>query len=182
MVNKLLGLGVVVALVMSVVSFMKPAVTPPSGAISGPSIDSMLEVYGGMLYGKTYATSTTATTQTLAARDFATTDGGLFNVVRFTPNVGPITLTLPASSTMAYILPRAGQSAPLQCWLNATGTAAANITFAGGTGTALNVASSSASALGSKVIGPGEVGCFSIIRNGTGANAQDFSFQFLSFI
>jgi len=82
----------------------------------------------GYYHSYTNSTSTTATTQTLVAADILN-----YTSIILTPNVGALTLTFPASSTLSAMVPVAGDSFK-QCWYNATTTAAVTITFAAGTG------------------------------------------------
>lgn len=151
------------------------------GAASGPDVYAYATFFEGVRYAKTYASSTSNTSLTLASSDLGAGSSAPYDTVRYTPNVGTVTLTLPASSTLRQFLPSAGNLAR-QCWYNATGTVGVFITFAGGTGTSLNTSSSTATAVGSKNIGPGEWGCFAVVRNGTGANANDLSFLMDSFL
>jgi len=55
--------------------------------------------------GKQNSTSTTATTYTLVSGDIVG-----YSVISMTPNTGALTLTLPASSTLATWLPNAGDT------------------------------------------------------------------------
>lgn len=132
----------------------------------------------GTLASYTNSTSSVQTSQTLAASDIAN-----YSSVIFTPNVGSITLTLPASSTLSAFLPTAGDWTQ-QCWLNATSSAGKKITFAAGTGIDLEVASSTATTQGTPglFIGPGDSACFRFIRKPATASAFDIAAQLTSFI
>lgn len=123
-----------------------------------------------VLFSYTNSTSTTGTTQTLAAADITG-----YSTVILTPNTNSVTLTLPASSTLSAFVPAAGDWA-MQCWINATTTAAKNITFAAGTGIDLEVSSSSL------VIAPGNSGCFRFLRKPATATAFDIIAQFTTFV
>lgn len=130
----------------------------------------------GQLYSYTSATTTTATTQTLIVSDVQG-----FDTVILTPNVGSDTLTLFASSTASAWLPTAGNTQKT-CFVNGTTTAGVNLTFAGGTGTKLLVASSSATALGSLNIGPQKEGCFTFTRADATATTFDILASFVSYL
>lgn len=91
--------------------------------------------------GGTRATSTDDTSATLLAADI-----DVENVVEFTPNVTGITLSLPASSTLSSIVPNASDCRDITI-INATSTAGASFTLAGGTGTLLRKASTTAAVL-----------------------------------
>lgn len=84
------------------------------------------------------ATSTINSAETLTATDFDTE-----NVIAYTLNVQSATLTLPASSTLSSFIPTAGQMRTVLV-RNATTTAGLNLTIAGGTGTILKKATSTA--------------------------------------
>lgn len=122
----------------------------------------------GSLHSYPLSTSTPASL-TLAASDVTN-----YESVVMLPTVGSITVTLPASSTLSAFVPTAGDWAE-QCYTNATSTASFGITLAGGTGTNLLVASSSATAVGSKILLPGKTGCIKYFRIGAGANASDIN-------
>lgn len=130
----------------------------------------LVTLSGGTLKTNVSATSSSATSQTLVASDVNT-----YDTVIFTPTVGSDTLTLFASSTATTFLPTAGNS-QTTCIINGTTTTGVNLTLAGGTGTTLLAASSSATALGSLVIGPQKEGCLMFTR----ANATATTFDILS--
>lgn len=81
--------------------------------------------------------SYTGTTGTLAATDFIQSSISIF------PTTGAITLTLPASTTLAAagFLPKAGDRTSFSIY-NASSTAAAQVTLAGGAGTLLTTSTS----------------------------------------
>jgi len=98
-------------------------------AMSSPEVYSYMRVHGNFWWGATnFATTTTSTTETIAAGDLM--DYGYWDVMS---NVGSLTYTLPATSTMMSILPEVGSS---RTWLfhNATTTAATTLTIAAGAG------------------------------------------------
>jgi hypothetical protein len=80
--------------------------------------------------GKVFATSTSNAAETLRAKDIINN-----RVIDYTMNGAAVTLTLPASSTLAGFLPKSGDSQTLMI-RNAT-TTVQNITIAGGTGVIL---------------------------------------------
>ena len=108
-------------------------------------------VYSGIL-----ATSTTATAYTATTSDVIG-----YNTILFTPNVGSLSFTLPASTS--YMLPNwlpvAGQRVEM-FWYNATTTANQNITIVGNTanGSILSNASTSA------VIAPSKGALIEVMR------------------
>lgn len=104
------------------------------------NLDS-LYLTGNLTTGGSNATTTTATSQTLVASDL--TSG---SVIFLKPTVGSVTVTLPATSTLSTFLPNAGDSTMLIIH-NATSTSGINITIAGGTGTLLKKATTTAAIL-----------------------------------
>lgn len=87
--------------------------------------------------GTQNSTSTPATSYTLKAADITG-----YSAVVVTPNIGALTWTLPASSTLTAFLPNAGNETGI--WFeDATGTAAATLTLVANTGVSVSVASSS---------------------------------------
>lgn len=135
---------------------------------SGISAAALATFRGGVLNSYTNSTSTSATTQTLLAADIAN-----YSTVILTPTVGAVTLTLPASSTLATFVPTAGDRQE-QCWINASSTAAATIKFAAGTGIDLEFATSS-----SLILGAGNSGCFKYIRKPATASTFDIIAQWI---
>lgn len=114
---------------------------------------------GGVLHSYTNATSTTATAMTMVQADILN-----YETLLITPNTGALTYTLPATTTLTSLVPSAGDWQE-QCWYNATGTSAATITIAAGTGIDLETASSTtAGPATSLVIGAGNSGCLKYIR------------------
>lgn len=137
---------------------------------SGISAAALATLRGGVLYSYTNSTSTTATTQTLVAADIAN-----YSTVILTPNVGAVTLTLPASSTLSALIPTAGDRTE-QCWVNGSSTAAATIKFAAGTGIDLEFATSS-----TLILGAGDSGCFRYIRKPATASTFDIIAQWMAY-
>lgn len=136
--------------------------TGVAGVFSG-----LVQTDAGQLHSYTNSTSTTATSQTLAVSDV-----NAYDTVILTPNVGTDTVTFFASSTASTWLPTAGDT-QRTCFVNGTTTAGIYIIFAGGTGTTLQVASSSTSVLGSTKLGPQKVGCFNFVRGNATATTFD---------
>ena len=130
---------------------------------------------GGILRSYTNSTSTTATTQTLLVGDILN-----YDTVILTPNVGALTLTLPASSTLTAMVPTAGDVQET-CFYNATSTAAATITFAAGTGINI-VTASSTTGLGIPSVQAGGTGCFKFIRQNATAAAFDITAAYTRYV
>ena len=149
-----------------------------TGTLTGvaATLSGLLTTDAGTLHSYPNATSTTDTATTMFLSDF---NG--YDTVIMTPNTSTLTLTFPASSTIPTFLPTAGDS-QRTCFINGTTTAATNIVFAGGTGTTLLVASSSATALGSLVVGPQKKGCFDFTRANATATTFDVIASFVSFL
>ncbi len=130
----------------------------------------------GVTYESVNSTSTSATSQTLKLSDVQG-----YDTVILTPNVGTDTVTFFASSTATTWLPTAGYTQNT-CFYNGTTTANVNLIIAGGTGVNVQVASSSATALGSLVIGPQKQGCFTFTRGNTTATTFDISAALVTFL
>lgn len=186
MTNKKLGLVLVVIVAIAIGGYFLPVaqnavervVEKTVGAFPSPTIYEALELLGGTTFGKVNSTSTLATSYTLLARDVVG-----FDTVVITPNVGDITLTLPASSTMPHFVPKVGQRVK-QCWVNATTTSGIDITFAAGTGIDLEYASSTESGAGvpALTILANSSACFEFIRKPVSATAFDIVAQFTRFV
>lgn len=125
-----------------------------SGALTNTSTTYLS---GGFRTGGTNSTSTPVSL-TLKAADLAT-----YTSVSMTPTIGAITVTLPASSTMATFLPNAGDRTSF-VWVNASTTAAAVITVAAGTGTLLMTASSSGTTVAPATIDGTKAAVIQVIR------------------
>lgn len=150
------------------------------GANPGPDFYNALQFFGGVTKGNSYATSTDNTTLTLEAGDITRPDGGTYDTVIMTPQVGDLTLTFPASSTLSYFLPKNGMMAE-QCWVNASSTSGIDIAFAAGTGIVLQSATSTSGGIGAPTIGPSSVGCFKFIRSTTTASTFDIIAAFTTY-
>lgn len=142
------------------------------GAAAGTTHTERQEFLGGIIQSTLVATSSQGS-QTVGAAEFRRwVNSGL---VEYNPGlVAGGTITLPASSTIPDVLPKAGDRTSF-CIRNSTTTAGVPLTVAGGTGLSMNVASSSATALGSTVIRTGEVGCFTMVRGSATASTFDLS-------
>lgn len=99
-----------------------------SGTLSVSGATTLDELTQG---GSVLATSTTGTATILATSDLLT-----YSTWEVTPNTADLTYTFPASSTMATLVPSAGD---FREWtiINATSTAAIDVIFAAGTGSAI---------------------------------------------
>lgn len=168
-------IAVVLAVISTVltVGFLSQhnATAPIIGATSGPDHYNLEQFFGGLLKGTQIATSSMGTSITVTANEFKGWSAA--GVVSFTPGlVAASTVTLPASSTLSAIIPHAGDTQAF-CIRNATTTANTQLILAGGTGTNILVASSSVSALGSKTILPGKVGCVTLVREALTSSSFD---------
>lgn len=124
-----LGGGVVIALILAIIATSQPDLQPPLGASAGPEHFETQRFLANMDQGGgVRATSTDDTTATFLAGDL-----DVETIIVFTPNVGSITATLPASSTMPNFLRGAGMSRTVAL-CNGTSTAQTPFTLAGGTG------------------------------------------------
>jgi hypothetical protein len=143
------------------------AKSPVFGAVTGPDYYNTLNLYGGVMYGNTNATSS-VTTGTMKVSDVAG-----YSTVLLTPTGAAATKTLTffASSTAPSWLPKAGNMQET-CFYNGTTTAATTITFAAGTGIDLETASSSPTDL---VLLAGNTACFKFIRQTATATTFDIS-------
>lgn len=159
--NIILG---VVALAVIVLGFMVFArqPTPSLGAVASGDFLNPVTFYAGKTEASVNSTSTPAS-MTLRVSDVQNKDTV---VVLQTVAVG-VTLTTFASTTAAAkaFLPVPGQRQNV-CFLNATSTAGATLTFAAGTGNNIYVASSTAGS-GSYIINPGRTACFTVLREPT---------------
>lgn len=159
---KTLGIALV-AIVIAIGGYFFPQVqTKVEQVFRGASTTFVdgLELLGGVTFGRSAATSTTATTQTLSAADIVGPEGVAYDVMLFTPNTGDTTLTFPATSSLPHFIPKAGMMAR-QCWHNASTTAGIDIIFAAGTGMDLETASSTRTDL---TLIDDQAGCFTFIR------------------
>lgn len=178
MKDKVLGLLVVVALVLSVTAYFKGGTVDrvverivELGGSAGPEYTEKQTFLGGIEHYNSQSTTTSASAQTLQLSDIEKID--TLYITKST--VADDTITLFASSTAIGFLPKTGYRKKL-CIQNATTTAGVDLILAGGTGSNLKVASSSATALGSKVIGPGHWGCLDIVRGASTETTFDLDF------
>ena len=135
----------------------------PMGGAAGTEHYFLETFHSGLIVGgEIRATSTNDTTATFLASDF-----DVEKIVNFTPNITGITATLPASSTMPWFLPIAGQHKEiLLC--NATTTAGISFTLAAGAGTTLLNASSTTAILS------GDCATLDFYRKATKDSAIDY--------
>lgn len=113
--------------------------------INGTSLntDVNLSVYGAASISQSLKTGGILSTSTPANMTMAYTDLQ-YSVISVLPTVGSITMTLPASTTMSSsYLPNAGDSTQFVVH-NASSTAGIKITLAGGTGSLVEVSTSTA--------------------------------------
>lgn len=114
------------------------ALSAQYGATVGVTHIESLNVSKGPFSMSFTNSTTTGTAVTLQQSDFQPYNSMLVN-----PIVGAATLTLPASSTLSTMVPKAGDVQQLMI-VNATSTALMNLTIAGGTGTLLRKATTTA--------------------------------------
>lgn len=124
---------------------------------------------GGLISSYTKSTTTYSTAMVLKAADILN-----YTTVIVSPYTSALTYTFPASSTLSTLVPVAGDSFE-QCWINATTTAAATLTFAAGTGIDLKVASSTGSTGGDMdlTVAAGDMACLKYVRKAATASAFD---------
>ena len=97
------------------------------GAVASPDVYSYMKVHGNFWWGASVlATTTTSTTETIAGIDLL--NYGYWDVMS---NVGNLTYTLPATSTMISILPDIGMS---RKWLIHNASSTPTLTIAAGAG------------------------------------------------
>lgn len=145
---------------------------PSLGAVPGSEFYNPVVIADGATVSGSFATTSQGSVTVTAAEFRKWVKSGL---VSFSPGLlAGATITLPASSTIPDVLPRAGDRMSF-CIQNSTSTANVALTFAGGVGTKLNVASSSATALGSTKLFTGEMGCFNLIREVATSSAFDIN-------
>lgn len=135
-------------------AYVFPKVQERFGADPGPVKTEAQEFQGGVSLGLTNSTSTTDTSYTMVAADLASSRQGAFfstYIHQKTGSVATTTITFPASSTLAYVLPKAGMRTDI-CFLVATSTGGAGLTLAEGTGWKFVNASSSLTVTGGGVI------------------------------
>jgi hypothetical protein len=156
----------------------KPTEAPPLGATPGNDFFGQVNFLGGVLNSGSVATTSQGSVTVTAAEIKQWANA---SAVSYSPGlVAGATLTFPASSTLSSFLPKPGDSAKF-CVRNATSTTNVPVTFAGGSGTNLLVASSSATAVGSTKLFTGKVGCFTAVRQVATATTYDIDFLFTAF-
>jgi len=168
---KLVVVGLVVGIVVLMgATFFRTEPTPPLGSASGQDHYFLENFRAGILNSGLIATSSQGSSITVTANEFA----GWANssLVSYAPGLLTTTLTLPASSTLAMVVPKPGDSQEF-CIQNATSTAGSYVTLAGGLGTKLLVASTSATVLGGTKITTGKIGCLTLIREAATSSAFD---------
>lgn len=162
MLNKILQWAGVVALVIAIIACYLPLaekVSQKVGAQSGDGYTNVLtfgvtgilragavENIGGVL------STTTPASMTLSATDLI----GVSTISMF-PNVGAITITLPATTTLTSWLPNTGDRTSFVL-VNATSTSAITLTVAAGTGSLISKASTTAA------VGPGGMMLINVVR------------------
>ncbi len=171
------AIAVVVLLVGGIALLNQHAApTPPAGSSASPDHYELQAFYSGLIRGGLVSTTSQATAETLGATELRAWLNS--SEVSYSPGLTAAeTITLPASSTLAGVLPHPGDSQRF-CVRNATTTAGTQLTFAGSTGINLVVASSSATSLGGTLLRTGKVGCFEFIRQPSTATTYDFDALF----
>lgn len=178
MSNKNLTIGVVVAIVIAIIGCFSPSVQKAivagttgiytnyaglasTATLTGPGCGDAYSTCAPTITGSSIGliqngnlATTTPASMTMAATDFT----GGYATISDLPNVGSITLTLPASSTMSTFLPSVGDTKSYTLF-NASSTAAITVTLAGGTGTILEDASTT------KAIGPLKAATVTVFRS-----------------
>lgn len=111
----------------------------------------------GVQEGGLATSATASTTVNLTAAQIASS-----SVIAIVASSSATTVNFPASSTLTTFLPNAGDMTQLVIW--SSSSTASTITFAGGTGTTLQKATSSALIIG------GDSAIFRVYRQATGGN------------
>ncbi len=122
---------VVGILVLGALYFAKAPVapvTPQQGAAAGPEYTERQFMNGGLTYGQgCFSTTTTGTLTQNALKN------GCIVIAAAGAGQGTLSITLPASTTMPDLIPKAGNCTDV--WVDATAVAAATTTtFVAGTG------------------------------------------------
>jgi hypothetical protein len=182
MTNKIIGTVAVLALLVGAFAlYAIETYTPsqPVGAVSGSDFYNQVNEHAGEVNSGQLATTSLSTAETISGNEFI----GWANssVVSYIPiGTAADTITFPASSSLKSLVPNQGDSQRF-CFRNATTTANVTLTFAGGTGTDLLVASSSVSALGSSVVASDKVACFTLMREAPTASTYDIEVLMTAF-
>lgn len=170
MKNKSLWIALVVVAIIAIAGLSSPKVQQALGADPSPVKTVAQELNGGLSQGFVISTTTTVATYTMVAADLAPSkQGALYDTVLFTKTVGvsgggnlsTTTLTFPASSSLPYVIPKAGMRAR-QCWVSAT-SSPAKLGFILAAGTGFDFKSSSTTPTDLTVEGGG-VACLDFIR------------------
>lgn len=145
-------IGIIVAIGLAVLAAIYFAAKTPvvAGAVIEPNCNQItcytsLGVSGSTYFATGFSQGGINSTSTPASMTLQASDIQNISLLSDTPTVGAITLTFPASSTLATWLPNAGDTASFIV-TNATSSAFA-VTLAGGTGTLLQKASTTAAIL-----------------------------------
>lgn len=143
MTNSKLWIAVVVVAIIAIGAYGFPkTVIQQLGSLVGPDIYDRVTLHSGLvLGGGIRATSTNDTSATFLATDLVNNNNQQFTRIDFTPNVGSITATLPATSTLQNLVPKAGDTSSIKI-CNATSTATMPFTLAFGSGMNLYQATS----------------------------------------
>lgn len=172
-----------IAIVIAIAAFFGTHSSAPTPTLGGTTnydqlaLNAGLNVTGGTIQSTGSITSSSTVT---IGGIYATTSPGsatfavselLYSTIASTPTVGAITLTLPASTTLstAGFLPRAGDRTSISFY-NASSTAGATVTLAGGSGSLLTTSTST------KIVYPTDVDTINIVR----LPSTDYSFQMVS--
>lgn len=171
MKNTLISAGIAVLVVVLGFVFMPRVINNTYGAVPGNDFTGQVSFAGGVVNSRLVATTSQGSSITISANEFRDWANG--SIVSFKQGlVADATLTFPASSTVSSLVPKPGDRQTF-CIRNATSTASLNVILAGSTGINLLVASSSATALGSKTIMTGKVGCITLVREPVTATTFD---------
>lgn len=153
---------------------------PAFGAAAGPDFYNQAAFYAGRVDKTQVATTSMGAAVTVTANEF--TGWANAGAVSFTQGLpAASTLTFPASSTIANVVPNAGDRQTF-CIRNATTTAALTTILAGSTGVNLLTASSSVSAVGSTKLTTGKVGCITLVRQAKTSTTFDIDALLTTFL
>lgn len=158
--NKIIKVVLAVAVVIAIGgSYVFPKVQEKFGAVPGSTFTEAVEFLGGSIGANSYSTSTSLSATTLLAGELANKD--TIFVIK-TGAVATTTVTLPASSTLSYWLPKIGMS-QRKCFLSGTSTQA-NPGFILAAGTGIDLETSSTTPTGLTVEG-GSGACITFVRD-----------------
>ncbi len=156
--------GIVAALI-GVLWFHTPS--HPLGATPGSDFYNQV-IFNAGVQNSTIVATSSANSVTLTAAEFRQWANAA--VVSYTPQLPAPTITLPASSTIAFLVPKPGDRQTF-CIRNATSTAGTLVTIAGATGVNLLVATTTAGT--PKVMNTGKVACITLVRQAATATTFD---------